>query len=112
MVIKQCLIEPPILASLKAGDMLYLYLAVSNVLVSATLFKEDEKWKQKPVFFVSKSLFEVETQYTHLKQAAMALRVATKKLRPYFQVHPIVMLTNLPLRSTIRKPEFSGRMAR
>ena len=38
--------------------------------------------------------------------------VATKKLHPYFQAHPIVMLTNLPLLSTIHKPNQSGRMAR
>ena len=42
---------------------------------------------------------------------ALTLRVAAKKLRPYFQVHPIIVLTNLPLRSTIHKPDMSGRMA-
>ena len=35
-----------------------------------------------------------------------------KKLCPYFQAHPIVVLTDLPLRSTIHKPDFSGRLAR
>ena len=34
MEIKQYLTEPPILVSLDAGDTLYLYLAVSEVLVS------------------------------------------------------------------------------
>ena len=42
----------------------------------------------------------------------MALKVAAKKLRPYFQAHPITVLTNLPLRSTIHKLDLSGRMAR
>ena len=42
MVIKQYLIEPLVLTSLKTGDTLYLYLVVSNVLVSEALFKEDE----------------------------------------------------------------------
>ena len=31
---------------------------------------------------------------------------------PYFQAHPIIVLTNLPLRNTIHKPNLSGRMAR
>ena len=70
-------------ASLEASDTLYLYLEVSDVLVSAPLFKEDENWKQRPVFFVSKFLFETETWYTHLEQATLALRVAAKKLHPY-----------------------------
>ena len=45
MAIKQYLNEPPILASPEAGDMLYLYLVVSDVLVSAALFEEDENRK-------------------------------------------------------------------
>ena len=45
MVIKQYLTEPSILASLEAGDTLYLHLAVSDVSVSVTLFKEDENQK-------------------------------------------------------------------
>ena len=78
----------------------------------AALFKEDENRNQRKVFFVSKSLAGVETRYSHLEQAALALRVATKKLRLYFQAYPIVVLTNLPLPSTSHKPNLSGRMAR
>ena len=63
------------------------------------------------MFFVSKSLADAETKYSHLKQAALALWIAAKKLRPYFKAHPIVVLANLPLRSTIHKPELYGRMA-
>ena len=66
----------------------------------------------RPVFFVSKSLTDAETRYTHLEQAALALRTAAQKLRPYFQAHPVVVLTDLPLRGTIHKSDFSERMAR
>ena len=66
----------------------------------------------RPVFFISKSLTDVETRYTHLEQAALALRMVAQKLRPYFQAHPVVVLTDLPLCGTIHKPELSGRMAR
>ena len=106
MAIKQYLTEPPILASLEAGDMLYLYLEVSDVSVSPALFKEDEIRKQRPVFFVRKSY------HTRLEKSTLALRVAAKMLRPYFKAHPIIVLTNLFLRSTIYKPDLSRRMAR
>ena len=56
MAIKQYLIEPPILASSETRDTLYLYLVVLEVSASATLFKEDENQKQRPVFFIIKSL--------------------------------------------------------
>ena len=78
MVIKQYLTEPPIMANPEASDMLYLYLAISDVSVSADLYKEYENRKQRPVFFVRKAL------YTSLEQATLALHVATKKLYLYF----------------------------
>ena len=71
--IKQYIVEPPVLASLEAGETLFVNLAVSDVSVSAALFKEDENKKQRSVFFFSKSLADVETRYSHLEQAAIAL---------------------------------------
>ena len=112
MAIKNYLTEPPILASPEARDVLYLYLAASDVAVSAALFKECGDTKLRSVYFISKSLTDAETRYTHLERAALALRTAAQKLRPYFQANPIVVLTYLPLRGTIHKPDLSWRMAR
>ena len=50
-VIKQYLTEPPVLASPEAGETLFVYLAVSDVSVSAAMFKENENEKQRLVFF-------------------------------------------------------------
>ena len=110
--IKQYLTEPPILVIPEAGDTLYLYIAASDIAISSALFKEYGDAKLKSVFFVSKSLTNAETRYTHLERAALALRIATQKLRSYFQAHPVVVLSDLPLRGTIHKPDMSGRMAR
>ena len=112
MAIKQYLTEPLILVSPEVGDTLYLYIAASDIAVSAALFKECGDTKLRPVFFVSKSLTDVETRYSHLKRAALALQIAAQKLRPYFQAHLVVVLTDLPLRGTIHRPDLSGRMAR
>ena len=84
MEIKQYLTEPPILVSPEADDTLYLYLAASDIVVSAALFEERGDTKLRPVFFVSKSLTDGETRYIHLERAALALRIAAQKLRPYF----------------------------
>ena len=112
VAIKQYLTEPTILISPEAGDTLYLYLAASDIAVIAALFKECGEAKLRPVFFISKSLTDAETRYTHLEQAALALRTAAQKLRPYFQAHLVVVLTDLSLRGTIHKPDLSGRMTR
>ena len=112
LAIKQYLTEPSILVSLEAGDTLYLYLVASDIAVSVALFKESGDAKLRPVFFVSKSLTDAETRYTHLERAALALRKAAQKLRPYFQAHLVVVLTDLLLRGMIHKPDLSRRMAR
>ena len=112
MVIKHYLTKPPILVNPKTCEMLYLYIVVFIVSINATLFKEDEHRKQRPIFFISKSLTEAETRYTYLEQVPLARKVVAKKLRPYFQAHPITVLINLHLRTTIHKPDLSGRMDR
>ena len=112
MEIKQYLAEPPVLASPEACETLFVYLAVSNVAMSVALLKENADGRQRPVFFINKSLANLETRYNHLKQATLALRVATKKLCPYFQAHPNMVLNNLPLGSNINKPDLFGRVAR
>ena len=66
--IKQYLAKPPILASPDTGETLFLYLAVSKVAVSAALFKENNDRSQKPVFYISKSLVDAKTRYSHLEQ--------------------------------------------
>ena len=45
-----------------------------------------------------------------MEQMALALRSAAQKLRSYFQAHPIVVLTNQPLKSILNKPDISGIM--
>ena len=112
MVIKQYLTKPPILMSPEVGDTLYLYLVASNIAISAALFKECGDAKLKLVFFVSKSLTDAKTRYSHLERAALALRTASQKLRSYFQANPVMVLTDLSLLGTIHKPDMSGRMAR
>ncbi|RVX00894.1 Transposon Ty3-I Gag-Pol polyprotein [Vitis vinifera] len=38
------------------------------------------------------------------------LRSAAQKLRPYFQAHPVIVLTYQPLRNILHKPDLTGRM--
>jgi hypothetical protein len=43
-----------------------------------------------------------------MEKLAFALITAMRKLRPYFQAHTIVVLTNHPLRKTMSKPDAAG----
>ncbi|RVX06608.1 Gag-Pol polyprotein [Vitis vinifera] len=45
-----------------------------------------------------------------MELTALALRSAAQKLRPYFQAHPMVVLTDQPLHNILHKPDLTGRM--
>lgn len=53
---------------------------------------------------------DVETRYSRMEQTALALQIVAQKPRPYFQAHPVTVLTNQPLRGVLHKPDISGRM--
>ena len=109
--LKAYLSSLPLTAKPKDGETLYIYLAVSETTVSAVLVRE-ENGKQQPVYYISKTLLNAETRYNQLEKLALALVTAGRKLRPYFQCHPIVVLTQYPLRAILHKPELSGRLTK
>ncbi|RVX02337.1 Transposon Tf2-2 polyprotein [Vitis vinifera] len=57
-----------------------------------------------------RALADVETRYSKMELTALALRSAAQKLRPYFQAHPVIVLTDQPLRNILHKPDLTGRM--
>ena len=59
---------------------------------------------------MSKILSDAETRYSDFEQIALALRMASKKLRPYFQAHTIVVLSSYPIKAVLHKLDASGRL--
>lgn len=51
-----------------------------------------------------------ELRYPQVEKLALALVESTRRLRPYFQAHKVIVLTNFPLRQVLQKPEASGRL--
>ncbi|KAL0448047.1 UNVERIFIED_CONTAM: Retrovirus-related Pol polyprotein from transposon opus [Sesamum latifolium] len=109
--LKCYLATPPLLANPKQGETLFLYLAVSDEAISLVLVREQEK-VQNPVYYVSKMLQGAEKRYTQIERLALALVVTAIKLRPYFQSHKVVVLTNHPLGHIITRPDASGRLVK
>lgn len=103
--------SPPLLAKAEPGERLLIYLAVSEVAVSAVPVFEI-KGTQSPIYYISKTLVDAKTRYLHLEKLVLALVIASRKLRPYFQCHPISVVTTFTLRSILHKPKLSGRLAK
>nr|XP_027083762.1 uncharacterized protein LOC113706071 [Coffea arabica] len=64
------------------------------------------------MYYVNRALQGPETRYTPAEKLVIALVHAVRKLRPYFQTHNIVVLTNQSLWQILTKPEVSGRMTK
>ena len=65
--IKHCLIEPPILNSLEKEEELYMYLVISNYVVSVVLFWQTLEDGKKLVYYMSKVLVDAETWYSQVE---------------------------------------------
>ncbi|KAM1771742.1 hypothetical protein ACFX11_046524 [Malus domestica] len=81
----------------EVGDTLIIYLSISASAVSSVLIRNDSniEW---PVYYASKASQDAETRYSNIKKLALTLVMSTKKLRPCFQAHFIIVLTNHHLR--------------
>ncbi len=107
--LKKYLTSPSLLSPSKQGEHISLYLAVSLTAVSSALIRE-ENGVQLPVYYTSKAFQGADERYPAMEKLALALVVAAKKLRPYFQAHTIIVLTNHPLRKAKSKPNVVGRL--
>ena len=67
---------------------------------------------QQLVYYVRKSLNEVEVRYLPLEKAILAVVHAIRKLPHYFQAHTVVVLTQLPLKLVLRSADYAGRIAK
>ncbi|KAK3001310.1 hypothetical protein RJ639_022360 [Escallonia herrerae] len=90
-------------------DPLVVTLRVSEVALSTILIREEED-KQKPVYYVSKVLQDVEMRYPRIDKVALALVTSARKLRSHFQPHTIIVLTDQPLGKVLQNPNASRRL--
>ncbi|GJV42798.1 reverse transcriptase domain-containing protein [Tanacetum coccineum] len=99
----------PTLVAPRPGEELIMYLSATHGAISAVLLTDRDS-VQTPVYFVSKALKETEINYSAMEKLILALVFAAKRLRRYFQAHPIVVITNQPIKQVISKPDASGRL--
>ena len=107
--LKQYLSSPPILSLPLPEEDLFMYLAVSEVVVSAVLFCKENK-KQRPVFYVSRMLLDAETRYSAVEKTVLTLVNAKKKLCHYFETHLVIVITDFPIKQILSKLDLSGRL--
>nr|KYP71305.1 Retrovirus-related Pol polyprotein from transposon 17.6 [Cajanus cajan] len=106
---KTFLTTPPILQRPDHNTNLLLYLAVAENAISAIIVQEHQK-VQTPIYFINRVLQDAERRYQMIEKLTLALVIAARRLRPYFQSHQVIIKTDYPIKQILRKPELAGRM--
>ena len=102
--LKEYLSHPPIMSSPETDEVLFAYIAVALYAVSLVLIRVDSG-RQRPVYYVSKSLHEAKIHYLPLEKAILVVVYGTQKLPHYFQAHMVVISTQLPLKAILRSAD-------
>ena len=100
---------PPIPVSPSEGELLTLYLAVSDFSTSAILVRDKDR-VHHPVYYCNRALRGAEERYPRMEKLILALVTVARKLRPYFQAHTIEVPIEYPMKQLLHKPETSGRL--
>ena len=99
------------MSSPEPDEVFFAYIAVAPYAVNLVLIRVD-CGVQRPVYYVSKSLYEAEVRYLPLEKAILAVVLGTRRLPHYFQAHTVVILTQLPLKTILQNADYTGRVAK
>jgi ribonuclease HI len=100
-----------------AGEALLIYVAATTQVVSAAIVVERREEGhalpvQRPVCFISEVLSETKIRYPQIQKLLYAVILTRRKLRHYFESHPVTVVSSFPLGEIIQCREASGRIAK
>nr|GEW23224.1 reverse transcriptase domain-containing protein [Tanacetum cinerariifolium] len=107
--LKQHLSALPLLAAPKPQEELIMYLSATHGAISAVLMTE-RGTVQMPVYFISRALQGPKLNYSPMEKLVLSLVFAAKRLRRYFQAHPITVITDQPIKQVMSRPDVAGRL--
>ena len=115
--LKRQLVEPPVLAAPVDNEPLLLYVVADARAVSVAIVVErkeagKEYPVQRPVYYISEVLIESKQRYPHWQKLVYGVFMASRKLKQYFQGHPITVVSSAPLGDIIQNREATGRVAK
>ena len=86
--------------------------AVSVAIVVERKEAGKEYLVQRLVYYISEVLIESKQRYPHWQKLVYGVFMERRKLKHYFQGHPITVVSSTPLGDIIQNREATGRIAK
>ncbi|KAI5332367.1 hypothetical protein L3X38_022496 [Prunus dulcis] len=111
--IKDYLSNPPVLSPPKRGRPLKLYVSASEVSIGSLLVQDNKEGKEQAVYYLSRTLTEVERRYSAIERLCLALYFTAVKLRHYMLPHTIYIIAKTDLiKYMLTRPMLRGRIGK
>jgi hypothetical protein len=115
--LKATLSNSPILVPPTPGEPLLLYVTTTTQVVSAVLVVERAEeghtlLVQRPVYFISEVLLKTKVCYPQIQKLLYAIVLTRRKLRHYFEGHPVTVVSSFPLGEIAQNREASRKIAK
>nr|GEY86446.1 reverse transcriptase domain-containing protein [Tanacetum cinerariifolium] len=107
--LKQHLSDLPLLVAPKPQEELIMYLSATHGAISTVLMTK-RGMAQTPVYFISRALQGPKLNYSPMEKLVLSLVFAAKRFRIYFQAHPIMVITDQPIKQVMSCPDVAGRL--
>jgi hypothetical protein len=96
---------------------LYLYDAATTQVVSAVIVVERTEEGnalpvQRPAYYISEVLSETKVRYPQIQKLLYTVVLTRRKLRHFFEAHPVMVVSSFPLGEIIRNPDAAGRITK
>ncbi|CAL2239431.1 unnamed protein product [Prunus armeniaca] len=111
--IKHYLSNPPVLSPPKRGRPLKLYISASEISIGSLLVQDNKEGKEQTVYYLSRTLTEVERKYSAIERLCLALYFTAVKLRHYMLPYTIYIIAKTDLiKYMLTRPMLRGRIGK